>query len=75
MPMARPVPGIASAREEVAKGVTGVSPDVLVVSVGAGQSAVTAVRPRSGALVTARARRGVDALVRLSRVFAVSCGF
>jgi hypothetical protein len=54
---------------------------VLVVSVGAGQSAVTAavtsVRPRRGAIVTARAGRGVEALggaarVRLSRVF---CGF
>ena len=78
---ARPVPGTASARVEVAKGSTGVSPDVLVVSVGAGQSAVTAavtsVRPRRGAIVTARAGRGVETLggaarVRLSRGF---CGF
>jgi hypothetical protein len=73
--LARPVPGTASARVEAARGVTGVSPDVCVRCVGwAGQSAVTAVRPRRGAIVTARARRGVEALcgaarVRLSRVF------
>jgi hypothetical protein len=78
---ARPVPGTASARVEVAKGYTRVWPDVLVVSVGAGLSAVTAavtsVRPRRGAIITARAGRGVEALggaarVRLSHDF---CGF